>query len=259
MSLVLQRASRVDSGKTRVDAVSVEFRSGELTVVVGPNGSGKSSLLKLLSGELAASTGRVSLDGRDLANWPRIALAHRRAVLPQDVPASLPYTVSEVVALGRAPHFPESPGTTATAVRDGLLRVGLESHFHQPYTRLSGGQRARVQWARCQAQLYGSHQTPVLLLDEPTASLDPRWQHACLQQARERAREGWCVICVLHDLNLASTYADRVILLNQGSVVRDDATEAVIADHCLDDVYGLVFERLRVDGRCAVFAKATLA
>lgn len=256
MSLVLHRVSRVDCGKTRVAAVSVDFRPGELTVIVGPNGSGKSSLLKLLSGELAPSFGRVSLDGQDLANWQRVALAQRRAVLPQDVPAHLPYTVSEVVALGRTPHFPESPATTATAVADGLLRVGLDSHAHQPYARLSGGQRARVQYARCQAQLYGSRETPILLLDEPTASLDPRWQHACLQQARERTQEGWCVICVLHDLNLASTYADRIILLHNGAVVRDDTTNAVIADRCLDEVYGLAFERMRVDGRCAVFAKA---
>ncbi len=259
MSLSLLQAGRVDAGKTRVAATSVAFHPGELTVVIGPNGSGKSSLLKLLSGELPPTAGRVSLDGQDLAHWNRSALARRRAVLPQDVPAHLPYTVGQVVALGRTPHAPETAAVSGKAVHEGLLRVGLEAQLQQPYSRLSGGQRARVQFARCLAQLHGSPVAPVLLLDEPTASLDPRWQHACLQQARDCARAGWCVIAVLHDLNLASAYADRILLLNAGAVVRDGNADAVIADRCLDSVYGLAFERLRIGGRVAVFSGADAA
>ncbi len=252
MSLQLQRASREDGGRSRVAAVSATFSAGELTVIIGPNGSGKSSLLQLLSGDLAPSFGRVRLDGNDLASWDRLALARRRAVLPQDVPVNLPYRVAEVVALGRNPYFPEARALTEDAVRDSLARVGMDEMAERPYTQLSGGQRARVQYARCLAQLHPGRAQPVLLLDEPTASLDPRWQHACLRQAQQLAREGWCVVCVLHDLNLAARYADRLLLLHNGGILRAGAVDDVLNDRCLDQVYGLQFQRLQIAGHCAV-------
>ncbi len=238
---------RLERGQPRVAPGNLRFVAGELTAVIGPNGSGKSSLLSLLCGDLAPSQGRVSLDGVDLRHWRQHALARRRTVLPQQLPGPLPYTVAEVVALGRAGLAPECPRALDEAVAAALAQVGLAGQAQTAYDRLSGGQQARVQMARCLAQLQPGHPAPILLLDEPTASLDPRWQHACLQQARALATQGWCVICVLHDLNLAATYAQRIILLHRGTVLLDDAAEAVIRDPRLDQAYELEFRRLQLD------------
>ncbi len=251
MSLQTHHLGRTDRGACRIYPLDLCFKAGQLCVIAGPNGSGKSTLLQLLSGSLAPSHGRVSLDGMDLVRWDRRALAQRRAFLEQAIPARLPFVVEDVVRLGCSPHPHHDDHAM---VESALQAVELASLRHQSYNRLSGGQQARVQLARTLAQLGAGLGPSVYLLDEPTASFDPHWQHRCLQLLRSRARQGWCVICVLHDLNLASRYADRIVLLDQGRLALDGDSRTVLEDRRLDQVYGLDFQRLQNDQRIFLHA-----
>ncbi len=216
-----------------VDEVSVAVGPGEVVAVLGENGAGKSTLLKLLAGEIAPHAGAIILDGEPLTAHTSAALARRRAVLPQDTRVAFGYTALEIVLLGRYPWTHGATGATDHAIaREMLARVDgahLESRL---VTTLSGGERARVQLARVLAQLEGDAAcSRYLLLDEPTASLDLAHQHLALGLARglaSRRRVG--VFAVLHDLNLAAQYADRILLLKQGRVVATGPPAAVLSE-----------------------------
>ncbi|RZO86315.1 MAG: heme ABC transporter ATP-binding protein [Oceanococcus sp.] len=239
-----------------LDHISVAFRPGQLCVIGGPNGSGKSTLIRLLSGELRPSSGRISLDGMDLRHWQPLRLARRRAVLSQQVPSQPAWPVHQVVALGRSPYADEDTAYGQQAIAAALDQVGLRDQHQAIYSRLSGGQRARVQFARSLCQLHEQSTDALCLLDEPTASLDPRWQHQTMQCLKDCAARGWTVICVLHDLNLASRYADRLLILHDGDVALDGAPEQVLDDPRIDRIYQLNFARLRHDGHRYLHAVA---
>lgn len=235
---------RRDAGQHRLLGVDARFEAGQLHVLIGPNGSGKSSLLAALAGDLAPSEGRVAWQGQDLAHLASRRLACFRALLPQQLPASLPYRVVDVLALGRLPYAGEARETGAQAVAAAAAETELQPLLTRRYDALSGGQQARVQLARVLVQLHGQPAPALLLLDEPTAYFDPRWQHACLGLAQARARAGHVVICVLHDLNLASQYADRLHLMDAGQLRVSGSPEAVLNSPWLDRAYGMDFVRV---------------
>lgn len=201
--------------------VDVTFRAGELAAVVGPNGAGKSTLLHVLSGELRPSPGSVLLDDRPLRHWTARALARRRAVLPQASSLQFHFTVAEVVALGCMVHDRAGRARSRRKMVDAVLAELGIAHLRDRFVpTLSGGERQRVHFARCLAQLRGGagDDARILLLDEPTSSLDPAHQHHVMARARQMAREGCIVVAVVHDLNLAAAYADRLIVLHRGRV-----------------------------------------
>ncbi|MEM7376280.1 MAG: heme ABC transporter ATP-binding protein [Pseudomonadota bacterium] len=224
-----------------VDSASIEVSPGQLTVVVGPNGAGKSTLLKLLSNDLKPSAGRVTLDGVTLTEWGAPALAKRRAVLPQDSALRFPFTAQQVIEMGRMPLATEaSPAVHEAAVQRALARLDLSGLAHQAYPSLSGGERQRVQLARVLAQLdRDTGETRYLLLDEPTSSLDPAHQQRTLEIAREEARAGRGVLAVLHDLNLASRYADRVVVMVDGRVSVQGPVREVITPTCIRETFNI--------------------
>jgi iron complex transport system ATP-binding protein len=209
-------------GRTALlDDVTLRLDPGELCAVVGPNGAGKTSLLRVLGGELKPTAGRVLLEGRPLHGLPPWRLAMRRAVMPQATSLDVPFTAVEVVRLGvegvgRARRGPERERLAASA----LERVGLGAFGSRLYQTLSGGERQRVHAARALAQLEAgaSGEPQILLLDEPTASLDLRHQFDLLAEARRVACGGAAVLAVLHDLQLASAFADRVVVMAQGRI-----------------------------------------
>ena len=235
---------RRDAGHNRLQGIDVQFAPGRLNGLIGPNGSGKSSLLAALAGDLLPTEGRVAWQGQDLSHLAPRHLARLRAVLPQQLPASLPYRVSDVLALGRLPYAGEARQTRATAVRAAAEQTELQPLLARRYDALSGGQQARVQLARVLVQLHGQPAPGLLLLDEPTAYFDPRWQHACLALVQAQARAGHVVICVLHDLNLASQYADRLHLMDGGRLRQSGAPEAVLNSPWLDRAYDMAFDRV---------------
>lgn len=230
-----EQLSVVRGQKALLDQVSVELRAGELTVVVGPNGAGKSTLLRSLSGEITPSYGKVSFFGTPLASWEPRALARRRAVVAQHVHVAFPWRVWDLVALGRMPHDTRAQ-ENERVVRDALVQVGMSDFAERSSNQLSGGELQRVHLARAIAQLGGSEQG-VLLLDEPTASLDPAHQYETLRLAQRLAHAGHAVLCILHDLALAARYADRALVLRAGQCVRQGPAREVIEPDLLAQVF----------------------
>ncbi|MCB1274656.1 MAG: heme ABC transporter ATP-binding protein, partial [Leucobacter sp.] len=200
---------------------------------LGPNGAGKSTLLSLLSGDVAPDAGTVRFGDREVSDWTLIELARRRSVLLQDNQIMFPFTVHQVVEMGRAPwrRTPLEDEDNA-AIAEALAAADIAHLGNRRVPSLSGGERARVAFARVMAG-----RTGVLMLDEPTAALDLGHQEAVLGLARDRAAAGDAVLVVLHDLNLAAAYADRIALLREGRIVACDAPERVLTAEIVSEVY----------------------
>ncbi|MDN4475836.1 heme ABC transporter ATP-binding protein [Demequina sp. SYSU T00192] len=218
-----------------VDSVTLDVRHGELLALVGPNGAGKSTLLSALSGERSLAGGLVELDGRPLSAWQPGPLARERAVLTQDNQVAFPFTVAEVVAMGRAPWRgrPESDEDDAV-IAESLARADVAHLAGRAFPSLSGGERARVSLARVLAQ-----RTRIVMLDEPTAALDIRHQEEVFALARELARAGAAVVVVVHDLSLAAAYADRIAVLDRARLAGMGSPREVLVPELLERVYGL--------------------
>lgn len=235
MTAVLEaRALRVRYGAREILAgVDLVVRPGELVALVGPNGAGKSTLLHALSGDVAPAGGVVELDGRPLGAYRPRDLARRRAVLTQSNEVSFPFTAREVVEMGRAPWRgdpaeSEDEAHIARAVEDAEIDGLLDRHV----TELSGGERARVAFARVRAQACA-----LILLDEPTASLDIRHQERVIARMRAHTDGGGSAVVVLHDLDLAAAYATRVVVLDAGRIRSDGVPSEALTSELLSEVY----------------------
>ena len=231
-------------GRTRaLNGVSIFARPGEVVAVLGPNGSGKSTLMRVMSGELAPRRGHVLQDDRPLGAWPRRELAAHRAVLPQSTAMSFPFRALQVVLLGRSPHAGMSSHDDDLDIAETAMRETDVTHLaDRVYPTLSGGEQQRVQMARVLAQVWPAGPNGgarYLLLDEPTSSLDIAHQHSILETARRFAARGMGVLVVLHDLNLAAIYADRLCVLKDGRLVLDGPPEQVLTPDTVRDVFDL--------------------
>ncbi|QIP30704.1 heme ABC transporter ATP-binding protein (plasmid) [Deinococcus radiodurans] len=224
------------AGRELLSKLKFHLQSGEMLAVLGRNGAGKSTLLKHLTGELGKSG--VELFGQPLRDIKPAEAAKRRAVLPQQTPLSFAYEVLDVVLLGRIPHGQRETVQDRAIAAACLERVGLSGYETRDVLTLSGGEQQRVHFARTLAQLHGVIGERVLLLDEPTASLDLAHQHATLRLARELCREGVGVLAVLHDLNLAAQYADRVLMLAEGHVIACDHPAVALTPESIRTAYG---------------------
>lgn len=222
-------------GRTILEGVDLTARPGEVLSLVGPNGAGKSTLLAVAAGDLRGG-GAARIGGLDVAETPLADLARYRAVLTQRLAVDFPFTAGEVVAMGRAPHGCPDPELTAAAIRDCRIAHLLD----RPIGRLSGGEQARVHMARVLVQ-----DTPVLMLDEPTAALDFHHSEEVLAIARRRAREGATVILVLHDLSAAAAWSDRVAVLEGGRLRAVGAPDRTLTAELVSEVYGRAVEILR--------------
>jgi iron complex transport system ATP-binding protein len=216
--------------------LSLEVHSGELCAILGPNGAGKSTLVKLLGGALRPRTGRVRICGLDLASLDRAAIARRVAVVPQTVEVALGFSVREVVAMGRAPHqgawMRPSPGDRE-AVERAIEACALGALVGRRVAELSGGEQKRVAVARALAQ-----EAPVLVLDEAGAHLDVRHAIDLYELIRrELEQRDLACVAVLHDLNAAARYADRVALLKAGRVVAVGTVPEVMTYRRLTEVF----------------------
>ena len=232
----LARARHVSvelGGQTVVRDVDLEVHVGEVVALVGPNGSGKSTLLAALTGDASLASGDVELDGAPIGSWASRELAMRRAVLPQHAVVTFPFTVHQVVRMGRAPWL----GTPRAddddrAVAHALDVTDVSALASRAYTSLSGGEQARVMLARVLAQ-----EAQLVVLDEPTAALDLHHQEVVLATARARAAAGDGVLVVLHDIGAAGVCADRIALLDQGRLVACGPPHDVLVPERLREVY----------------------
>ncbi len=227
---------------TLIADVSAAVAPGALTAVVGPNGAGKTTLLRVASGELPPSAGTVRLDERPLSNVPEAEQARRRAVLPQASRLHFSFSAREVVLMGRTPHAKGGETDLDWRIADAALdAVGMRDDADREVPTLSGGEQQRVHLARALAQIW----TPpdeghrYLLLDEPTASLDLAHQQRVLRTARAFAEEdGVGVLAILHDLNLAAQWADRVVVMDDGQVHATGTPKTVLTPSCIHEVFG---------------------
>jgi iron complex transport system ATP-binding protein len=228
--------------------VDLAVQAGETVAIVGPNGAGKSTLLRVLSGELRPHAGTVHLKGRELGAYAPRGLARHRAVLSQSITVAFPFTVAEIVRMGSGDTRSRQ---TKTFVESALAEVGLVASQDRVVTTLSGGEQHRAHLARVLVQLAcgeQEHGPGLLLLDEPTANLDLRHQVDFVALTRLRARCGTAVVAVLHDLNLAATFADRIVVLQGGAVVADGSSKATITP----EVLGRVFDVCAMPGEAPV-------
>lgn len=225
---------------TLLREVSLQVRPGRVTAVIGPNGAGKTTALRTLCGDLGPVGGSVTIDGEPLRSIPHARIARRRAVVPQRSSLDFPFTVHEVVMLGRTPH-PSRPAFDCEIVDEALRIVSLGALADRDYTTLSGGERQRVHLARALAQIWEAtaQRSAYLLLDEPTASLDPAHQHRVLAIAREWAARGVGVLTVLHDLNLAAEYADEIALLRGGRLLAAGPVREVLQPDLLERAFSM--------------------
>lgn len=231
------------NGQPILNGVTIEARPGEVTVLLGPNGSGKTTLLLCLSAQLRPQSGTIMLGGHQLEGLPRRRLAQLVATVPQEHHPVFPYTVRELILLGRVSRvgYWAQPGSRdQELVQDILELLGIKSLADKPYTRISGGERQLVLIARCLAQ-----EPQVLLLDEPTSHLDFKNQVVILELVRDLARQRqFTVLLTLHDPNLALLFADRVVLLAGGQVVAQGTPGEVVQPAAMAQLYGMEVEML---------------
>ena len=230
-------------GKLILNEVSFSVVAGEFFVIIGPNGAGKTSLLKVLSGFQKVQSGSVSIKNKNISKYRRRKLSQIMAIVPQQIEIGFPFTVSDTVIMGRTPHL----GILGMEDHDDydIAQEAMEftevSHLaDRKLHQLSGGELQRVIIARAICQ-----QPEIILLDEPTTALDPAHQLKIMDLMEKfRRDQGTTIIMVSHDLNLASMYGDRLLLLKDGSVVKTGAPKSVLERKLLEDSYGC---RMRVD------------
>jgi iron complex transport system ATP-binding protein len=237
-SIVAVRGASFSYGATpALTEVSFAAREGEFVGLLGPNGAGKSTLVRLVAGLHAPAAGEVRLAGLDPFAAPRRAVAQVCALVPQEPQITWPFTVREVVMMGRAPRqglLSVASRFDRGAVEGALAACDLGHLADRRLDELSGGERRRAFFARALAQ-----EPRVLLLDEPTAFLDLGHQVAAMQMAQVAARGGLCVVAVLHDLNLAAAACDRVVVLSSGRVLAEGPPALVLTAERVREVWGV--------------------
>ena len=223
------------SGRPVLNGVSLSLPSRQLVALVGPNGAGKTTLLRALAG-LVPSTGSIEIGGERLSSLSLRERARRVGYLPQGHQVHWPLPAKDVVALGRYPHGATDPARLSPRDEQAVLRAmqaaNVVEFAERPVTELSGGERSRVALARVLAV-----EAPVILADEPIASLDPRYQIDVMLNLRSAADRGVLVVVVTHDLGLAARFADTVLVLSDGRLVAQGKPEQALSEQIMADVF----------------------
>ena len=224
-------------GDPIVSDVDFDVKAGEFVGLIGPNGCGKSTLIRVMSGMLPLTHGKVFVDGSEISSLSRQDLARRIAVLPQETTCTFPFTVREIVSMGRHPHlgrFRRLNSDDGKVIDEALCRTHTHAFAERSITELSGGEKQRVLIARALAQ-----KPRALFLDEPTSHLDINHQIEVFALMLQTSRvDDMALICATHDLNLASAYCDRLILMSNGIIYADVTPEEVLTAQLMKDVYG---------------------
>ncbi|MGB8192073.1 MAG: heme ABC transporter ATP-binding protein [Chitinophagaceae bacterium] len=226
--------------KQILKGITLDFTAGEFAMILGPNGSGKSTYLKIFSGEINKFEGEVWYDEKPINAIQKEQLSTCRAVMSQQTELSFPLTVEEVVMMGRYPHFSFNPNKKDIAICDEVIvRMNLETFRERNYTTLSGGEKQRVQYARVLAQIWEnpSQGNRYLFLDEPLNNLDIAYQQDFLAMARVLKNENTVLVAVMHDINLAIQYADKLVFFKEGAMVASGRPKELVNATLLKDVF----------------------
>lgn len=235
-----------------VDNVSLNIEKGKITSFIGPNGAGKSTLLSMISHIMKKDEGEVIIDGRELEKWDTKGLAKKIAILKQSNNINVRLTIKEIVSFGRYPHCEGRLTKEDTKYVDEAIEYMQLKDIEDIYLdELSGGQRQRAYIAMVIAQ-----NTEYVLLDEPLNNLDMKHSVQMMKVLRGLVDDlGKTVVIVMHDINFASVYSDKIVILKDGKIVKDDITDAIISKDVLEDVYEIDFHIKNINGNniCVYF------
>lgn len=245
MSIELNHVSFAINRKPILQDINFKVIPGELHILLGQNGAGKSSLFKLLCGDIKPNTGSILMDGNNLEKWTAKDLSMVRSVLTQDYELNFPFLVSEVVELGRI-QYPLEKEKNAQAINESLQITEMNSFINRDYSTLSGGEKQRTQYSRALSQIWDDP-FKYLLLDEPTSGMDLANQIKVLEVSRMMAKKGYGVLIILHDLNLAFQYADRITFIKDGSICASGSPRDLIDPNLLKNIYGVHLEMITTE------------
>jgi len=234
--LVAERVTYRVGNATLVDGVDLVDHPGEVIAILGPNGAGKTTLLRLMAGDLLPDEGDLKVNEIDTRSAAPLELAKLRSVMRQGGASDIPFAALAVVEMGRHPHRTDedaSRDVDRAPIRSAMERTDTLQLAGRTFSTLSGGEQTRVIMARVFAQA-----APLVLLDEPTTALDVAHQERVLDEMRQLAADDACVVAVLHDLNSAAFHADRIVLMEGGSIRAEGLPEDVLNAELLSDVYG---------------------
>jgi iron complex transport system ATP-binding protein len=235
------------AGKTLLSGIDLKVAPGEMLAILGANGAGKSTLMKLLSREILPGSGSILIHGKEMKSYGTVELAKIRGVLAQHNTISMAFKVHELVLMGRYPHFESRPSAhDFEVVRMVMEETGVTHLSERDYNTLSGGEQQRVQLARVLSQIYDV-KNGLLFLDEPINGLDMRYQQQILTIVRRMAERGYCVVCILHDINFASRYADNILILKNGRAVDYGSPLQVINCETIHEAFNIRVKLLDCD------------
>ena len=243
-SLTLNHLNIAHGGRSILHIEHADVEPGECIAVLGPNGAGKTSLCRAITSEWKPSSGHVFLHDKNVNEWSRRERAKHLGILPQSSQLTFPFSTSEVVAIGATP-LSLSADELAQQTRFWMEKTDTWQFADRFFTSLSGGERQRVQLARILLQVSQAEKPPVVLLDEPTSAQDLGQQHHLLQLVRQLSHESqFSIVAILHDLNQATRYADKIWLLNQGKMFAQGSPQAILTPDTVSAVWGYVPETL---------------
>ncbi|WP_417535822.1 heme ABC transporter ATP-binding protein [Methylophaga sp.] len=243
-SLTLNHLNIDHGGRSILHIEHADVEPGEFIAVLGPNGAGKTSLFRAITSEWKPSSGHVFLHDKNVNEWSRRERAKHLGILPQSSQLTFPFSASEVVAIGATP-LSLSADELAQQTRFWMEKTDTWQFADRFFTSLSGGERQRVQLARILLQVSQAEKPPVILLDEPTSAQDLGQQHHLLQLVRQLSHESqFSIVAILHDLNQATRYADKIWLLNQGKMFAQGSPQAILTPDTVSAVWGYVPEKL---------------
>lgn len=232
--------------------MSVHFNKPEMVVILGPNGAGKSTLLQILAGLFQPTAGEIWYGERKLSSWDISELARQRSYLHQQSNVFGAFTVEDILEMGRYPYFNMKPtAQDQQLVEEMVSEMGLQPRRKQVYQTLSGGEQQRIQFARSILQLQEPEKEDlgqkVLFLDEPLNNLDLHYQYSLMWQARNKiVDKGGIVVAVLHDINMAYQFADRILILKDGNLVVDDLTEKALQPEVLSSIFDIDVKKITI-------------
>jgi iron complex transport system ATP-binding protein len=258
LTLCIREGALEVEGARLLESIDFDLAPGEVAAVVGANGAGKSSLVRVMSADLPPSSGEVLIDGKRLGSVPRMELARRLAVLPQHSLLDFPFRSREVIEMGRIPHFTGAI-LNKRLVAEVIELLMLSALQDRVYTTLSGGERQRVQIARVLCQLWDCLGGGYLLFDEPTAPLDLAHQLGFLHIARRLAEKHAGVLLVMHDINLATRFADSVAIMKGGRIIARGSPREVVTEENMRVAFDVDVAIMNTtDGAPMIYTRATV-
>ncbi|MEI6856492.1 ABC transporter ATP-binding protein [Psychrilyobacter sp.] len=241
-------------GTQILDNLSFKFKKGKFYGILGPNGSGKTTFLDILSGYKNAPNSEIYIDNKELKEYSHFKLAKKIAIVPQKFDIVFPFSVSDILEMGRYPYkkkFFSLQKEDYEIIDKVVKEIGLEEFLDKEITTLSGGEEQRVIFGKALIQT-----TPILFLDESTSNLDPYYSHTLLSLVRKRVvEEQTTVIGVFHDFNLASLYCDEILLLEKGRIVTSGKTQDVLNSKELEKVFKIGWEKYKTEKNTFIFPK----